>query len=136
MTGLDPLDKIMDVLPEDLKCLVMKEVHNQENYLAVVQGIKGEAVAVTDEGVHIVKEADRCSFFPFSAIAFVKIYRELRRGKFELILRGEKSPEEGLMMGYEADPAEHVINFPFAKMVVFKKVKEIIGKLMADQEIL
>ncbi|MEW5919702.1 MAG: hypothetical protein AB1796_01880 [Bacillota bacterium] len=126
MAAQDSLDRIIDVLPENLKCLVMKEVHDKENFLAVVKGIKGEALAVTDEGVHMVKESDRCSFFPFSAIASIKIYRELRRGKFELILRGGKRPEQGLMMGYEADPAEHVVNFPFAKMAMFKKVGEMI----------
>lgn len=120
------LDRIIDVLPEKLKCLVMKNVHEQDNFLAVVKGIKGEAIAVTDEGVHMVKEDDRCSYFPFSAIAFVKVYRELRRGKLELILRGENSPEEALMMGYDADPSEHVVNFPFAKMPMFKKVGEMI----------
>lgn len=122
MAERESLDKIMDVLPENLKCLVKENVHDQENYLAVVKGIKGEALAVTDKGVHIVKEADRCSYFPFSAIASVKAYRELRRGKFELILRGDKRPEQALMMGYEEDPSEHVINFPFAKMPMFKKV--------------
>lgn len=126
MAAQDALDRIMDVLPENLKCLVMKEVHDQENFLAVVKGIKGEALAVTDQGVHMVKESDRCSYFPFDSIAFVKTYRELRRGKFELILRGEQSPNEALMMGYEADPSEHVINFPFAKMPMFKKVAEMI----------
>ena len=126
MATQDALDRIMDVLPENLKCLVMKEVHDQENFLAVVKGIKGEALAVTDQGVHMVKESDRCSYFPFDSIAFVKTYRELRRGKFELILRGEQSPNEALMMGYEADPSEHVINFPFAKMPMFKKVAEMI----------
>ena len=126
MAAQDALDRSMDVLPENLKCLVMKEVHDQENFLAVVKGIKGEALAVTDQGVHMVKESDRCSYFPFDSIAFVKTYRELRRGKFELILRGEQSPNEALMMGYEADPSEHVINFPFAKMPMFKKVAEMI----------
>lgn len=128
MADQNSQEKIIDVLPENLKCLVMKEVHETENYLAVAKGIKGEALAVTDKGVHMVKESDRCSFFPFSEIAFVKIYRELRRGKFELIMRGEQSPERGLMMGYDADPSEHVVNFPFAEMPKFKNVGEIIKK--------
>ena len=131
MAAREALNQIMDVLPENLKCLVRKELH-EENYQAVVKGIKGEALAVTDKGVHMVKEAERCSFFPFSAIASVKIYRELRRGKFELVLKGEKRRERGLMMGYEADPAEHVINFPFAKMAMFKKVGEIIRERLEN----
>lgn len=132
MAAQDALDRIMDVLPENLKCLVMKEVHDRENFLAVVKGIKGEALAVTDHGVHMVKESDRCSYFPFDSIAFVKTYRELRRGKFELILRGERSPNEALMMGYDADPSEYVINFPFAKMPMFKKVAEMIKRRIQD----
>lgn len=132
MASRDAPDQMIDVLPENLKCLVMKEVHDKENFLAVMKGIKGEALALTDEGVHMVKESDRCSFFPFSEIAFVKIYRELRRGKFELILRGEQSPEAALMMGYEADPSEYVVNFPFSKMPMFKKVGEMVKNQIKD----
>ena len=131
MAAQNRVDPIIDVLPENLRCLVMKGVQNEEHFLAAVEGIRGEALVVTDKGVHIVKdkETDQCGFFPFSAIAAIKIYRELRRGKFELFLRGERR-QKALRLGYEADPSAHVINFPFAKTGVFKKVEEIIRKYM------
>jgi hypothetical protein len=134
MTAQDGVDRIIDVLPENLRCLVMKGVQDEEHFLAAVEGIKGEALVVTDKGVHIIKDKDteQCSFFPFSGIAAIKIYRELRRGKFELFLRGEKRPEKALRMGYEADPSAHVVNFPFAKTAVFKKVEAMIRKYMEN----
>lgn len=132
MAAQDSSDRIIDVLPENLRCLAMKGVQDEEHFLAAVEGIKGEALVVTDRGVHKDKDTDQCSFFPFSGIAAIKIYRELRRGKFELFLRGEKRPEKALRMGYEADPSAHVVNFPFAKTVVFKKVEAMIRKYMED----
>lgn len=132
MAAQDRVELIIDVLPENLRCLVMNGVQDEEHILATVEGIKGEALAVTDKGVHIVKdkETDQCGFFPFSDIAAIKIYRELRRGKFELFLRGEKRPVRALRLGYEADPSAHVVNFPFAKTGVFKQVEALIRKYM------
>ncbi|RJX23177.1 MAG: hypothetical protein C4554_11510 [Dethiobacter sp.] len=76
------MDIIIDYVPENIKKIIESNVDMSEDIKAVIKGIKGEALAITDKGVYIIQHSGDCYFYDYGRIKTFKLYRELRRGKY------------------------------------------------------
>lgn len=125
----DPL--VIDYIPDHTRETINKNIGTSEDIKALVKGMKSEALVVTDQGVHIAKRRDKCTFFSYDRILPGKtIFRVYRRGRFELPVEGKeraRMPDEHREPDFGPDPADNVVNFPWSKIALFKKVDEIIS---------
>ncbi|RQD77203.1 MAG: hypothetical protein D5R97_02920 [Candidatus Syntrophonatronum acetioxidans] len=120
---------VFDFIPKKIGEVIDENITFSEDIKAVVKGMKGEALVVTDEGVYTVKKGN-CHFFPYDKILPGKyIARVYRRGRFEIptVDRGRvKLPDQLTDPDFGPDPAPNVINFPWSKVPLFRKAEEII----------
>lgn len=128
MVDKNELGTVIDFLPRGIMKLIQERIDPGEDIKAAVKGKKEEALVVTDKGVHIFKASGVHHFFLYGEIDSVRISRVYRRGKLELMLRDmgryDNAKEHEI---FEADSSGNAINFPFAKMAMFKQAEKIIS---------
>ncbi len=125
------LEAVIDIIPPKVKKIIDENVDAAEDIRAAVKGKRGEALVVTDRGVHVIKASGEHHFFDYGSIESVSIARVFRRGRFELGIRGmEKAAPPAAEGDFAADPAGNVVNFPFSKMAMFKKAEKMIRSVI------
>ncbi len=121
---------VFDYIPKRIGDVIDENIEVDEDIKAVVKGMKGEALVVTNEGVYTVKRGD-CHFFPYDKIVPGRnISRVYRRGRFEIptVEKGKvRLPDQSKEPDFGPDPAPNVINFPWSKVVLFRKAEEILS---------
>ncbi|RQD77546.1 MAG: hypothetical protein D5R97_02095 [Candidatus Syntrophonatronum acetioxidans] len=139
MSDKSCLEIVVDFLPEKMRRIIDENVETDEDIKAVVKGIKGEAVAVTDKGVHIIKEEKEHYLFPYDKINRVRVSRANRVGRFELFVEEQdeynvkKDPHDSSYYG--PDKSKNVVNFPYSKFPMFQVAKRYVRKFTGDYEV-
>ncbi|GEM_PF-2037085 len=138
MSDKSCLETVVDFLPEKMRKIIDENVNPDEDIKAVVKGIKGEAVAVTDQGVHIIKEEREHYLFPYDKINRIRVSRANRVGRFELFVEDEnkyKVEKDSDDCSYGPDKSKNVVNFPYSKFPMFQVAKRYVRKYTGDYEI-
>lgn len=121
---------VFDYIPKKIGEVIDENIKISEDIKAAVKGMKGEALVITDEGVYTVKKGN-CHFIPYDKIIPSRnISRVYRRGRFEIptVDKGKvRLPDQSKEPDFGPDPAPNVINFPWSKVLLFRKAEEILS---------
>ena len=135
MSDKSSLEKVIDILPRDMKDIVEENIFPDEDIRVIVQGKTGEAVIVTDRRVCTINGGEVFQPFEKEIIKGVALSRRNRVGRFELFV---DDPENYTAEAKEddcqfaPDLSKNVVNFPYSKFPQFtaaeKHINALIGK--------